>query len=233
MKKKIIILICVIAVALAALAIIFFSHDVSIMTVETNAAHYEYELFHVNPFFKYKMKSTANTQEKFHTIRQDHEDRAMEWYEYVTGHDKNALNSEYRTFQYQFCKIGDCVYYYRWNDVENIYKIDTTNNEIKKCPVTDIGTSHDADLRAQSTQADVNFISCTYIVTQALIDSYPGFAEAVNSVDGYFVSEKTFYENGRIFFVKNDTLYEYVPKTGKVKNITDVTNKDIVYITCK
>ena len=96
MKKKIIVLICVIAAAIAALAIIFFSHDVSIMTVETNAAHYEYELFHVNPFFKYKMKSTANTQEKFHTIRQDHENRAMEWYEYVTGHDKNALNSEYR-----------------------------------------------------------------------------------------------------------------------------------------
>ena len=233
MKKKIIIIICLIAAAVAALAIILFSHDVSIMTVETNAAHYDYKLFHINPFFKYKIKSAVNTQKKFSDVRQDHEDQAMEWYGYVTGYDKNALNSEYRTFQYQFCKIGDCIYYYRWNDVNNIYKIDTTNNEIKKCPVTDIGTSHDADLRAQSTQVDVNFISCTYIVTQALIDSYPGFAEAVNSVDGYFVSGDTYYENGRVFFVKNGTLYEYVPKTDKVKKVTDVSNKDIVYIICR
>ena len=67
------------------------------------------------------------------------------------------------------------------------------------------------------TEVDHNLLKHVNITTEALADSYPGFEDAVNSIDGEFDCHSSYYVDGRIFFIKNNTLYEYFPETGKAK----------------
>jgi hypothetical protein len=91
----------------------------------------------------------------------------------------------------------------------------------------------DTYLKAGHNEVDHNFTTFVSIKTEALVDSFPELRKAIDSKNGLFYCHDSYYVNGRVFFEKKSTLYEFVPDTGKVKKTADIGRTNIEFITAR
>lgn len=66
-----------------------------------------------------------------------------------------------------------------------------------------------------------NFVVEAPIVAEGLITQF-NMTDTINSIAGVFYEVDIFYSNGRIFFEKNDKLYEFVAETGRLRTIGSI-----------
>lgn len=140
--------------------------------------------------------------------------------------DTNAFIGKYNSIEENIFIIDDYIYYYR----DDIY------NKFYRCNVI---TKKIDELNFSSYALDVgknnigmhNFTVRNSIRTEALIHYYPQLTKQIDSINGKFYRQ-TFYDNKRVFFYKNKTLYEYdyeKNKTNKIANFNKETNIKYVF----
>ena len=216
MRKAIKIAVPILLLIAALLGLIFIPRDITVVIYPPDTSHKHTIVFDVNPLLKIKIPSVRVTEHDISHI-ENSQRYPFDAYDYVKEHDNDVYFGQYNSIFACVREIDDHIYYYRITDVENIYKISKTTGEITAVPMSDCNNLNNTDIRKGFTEVDHNLLKHVNITTEALADSYPGFEDAVNSIDGEFDCHSSYYVDGRIFFIKNNTLYEYFPETGKAK----------------
>jgi len=140
--------------------------------------------------------------------------------------DDDVFVGKYNTIQELIFIINNYIYYYRDGVYDRFYRCNIATYEIEEL----IFSKYAVNIGKKNIGMH-NFVVENNIKTEALINYYPELTKQIDSIDGIFYRE-TFYDNGRVFFYKNTTLYEYVykkNKTIKIANFSRATNIDYVF----
>ena len=221
MKKKNIVLICS-AAAVSALALVFVPRDITVVTSSSSFIFSSTAVYDTNPVLKIKVPSVFLNKNDISSVRENNNKASTDALNTVIQNDSYAFRDELSSADNCACEVNGNIYYYRFNDTRNVYKLDKTAGEISSCPLSGYNSFTSHEFQASYDEVDHNFAVFVNIKTEALIDSYPELRNAIESKDGHFYCSDIYYEGGRIFFLKNDTLYEFIPKTGKAKRTASI-----------
>lgn len=225
MKKKIILAIIVLFIVIFLIG--FNSTDIYIVSHSSGSfiTSASTSCYSVNSKFKFKMpgfKKDKNIIENNISTVEKALENGMEKIKEV---DEDAFLGKYNTLDELVFVIDNYIYYYRNDIYDKFYRYNTNTCEIEELNLSNY--AHYIENEGMH-----NFTVQNDIKTEALLDFYPGLTEQIEKMEGTFYNE-TFYDNGRVFFCKNDTLYEYVHGENKVKKIIGIrrdANMDYVFV---
>lgn len=231
-KKPIIIVTSVLAVIIAALLLVFIPRDITVVTSTSSFIFSSNSVYDTNPILKIKVPSFRYKNEDLKKQKESLEKPSGDALETVVQKDPYAFHGEYTSESNCACEIGDYIYYFRTNDTANVYKYSKTTGKITSCPMSGYNDFSDTYLKNHN-EVDHNFTAFVSIRTEALIDSFPELRKAIDSKKGLFYCHDSYYVNGRVFFEKKATLYEFVPETGKVTKVAGIGKENIEFITAR
>ena len=227
-KKLIIILSTIIAFIIAAAVLLWFPRNASVVTTTSGFISTSYHYYDANSVFKFKLPSTSVNEEVYKEHSEKNKKALEEALAKVLEADSDAFCDEYTSVDACVFELDGCIYYYRTCDTKNVYKLNTSTGEITSFPFSGYNSYVDRESFADQTTIDHNTTVFINIRTEALVNAYPGLGAAIDSIDGYFYCTCLFYDNGRIFFEKKDTVYEYLPSDGSVRKIVTVGSGETI-----
>ncbi len=232
MKKKAVAVICLAAVAVSAvLALVFIPRDITLVTSTSSFIFSSNSVYDTNPVLKITVPSIRLGKEGIQSAKAEIDKRNEEALKTVVQQDGYAFHSEFTSAGSCACEVGSYIYYFRVNDTGNIYKLNKDTGDITSCPLSGYNDFSSAERQAAYDEVDHNFTCFVCIKTEALTDTYPELRNAIDGKDGHFYCNDIYYEGGRIFFLKNDVLYEFIPETGKAKKVTRLkTNLEFIAV---
>jgi len=147
----------------------------------------------------------------------------------VLRYDPDAFCGEYASMEDCFFIIDRYVYYFRTNDVEHFYRLDTETGEIKQCKFSgyDSFAGH-LTSRDRFKEVSHNYVVMVSIRSEGLIDHYPKLKDAIEQTDGEFYCRYMYCAGDRIFFDMGNKIYEYLPDSNRTKRIASVAPAETV-----
>lgn len=153
-----------------------------------------------------------------------HEAQLQEAFDIVLSADPEFFHGKYNSLREMVFPIDDVIYYYRNDTYDKFYSYNKSLDVITEHPVSE----YSEYAREQNKGNDIpnwgmhNYVVSTCIKAEGLLDYYGNLNSSLKSVDGIFYEWCIFYDKGRIFFEKNNTVYEYLPEKNKVSRIATV-----------
>lgn len=227
-KKVLAVILGIVAFAAGAATLYLVPRNASIVTGTSGFISSSHHFYDANPIFKVRVPFSSVNEDRINEIKADNDKVSGEALETVADNDGSVFRDEFTSPDSLVYVLGDNIYYFRTDNTGSVYKINVKAREITECPLSGYNGFTDSGLRDRYTEVDHNFTVFVSIRTEALIDAYPGLRNAIDSVDGLFYHTCLFYDNGRIFFEKKSTIYEYIPDTDKVVKIASVGSGETV-----
>jgi len=229
MAKKVLVILGVAAALIAgAVSLYLIPRNATIVTSTSGFLSSSYHFNDANPILKMRVPFSSVNEDRINEIKEANRKSLEEAFQKVTEVDGKAFRDDYTSIESCVFELGDYFYYFRTDDTKNVYKVNPAKSEMIQCPLSGYNGFTNSGLRDRYTEVDHNFTTFVSIRTEALIDAYPGLRNAIDSVDGLFYHTCLFYDNGRIFFEKKSTIYEYIPDTDKVVKIASVGSGETV-----
>lgn len=229
-KKNVLIILLSSTLLIVALFIIRVTSDIYVITTVSSGSFIgsnPTNVHLVNTFFKLKFnakKELEKVNDKYN-IQEENLTKALKT---VKKYDNNVFLGEYSNSSEIVFIIKDYIYYYRNEKYNKFYRYNTKTKEIE-----DINFSSYARDIGNKNIGMHDFTVFNNIKTEALIHLYPELKTQIDKIKGMFYVSDTFYDQGRIFFIKKDILYEYLPKENKTTRIVKfsrATNIHNIYV---
>ncbi|SCW58639.1 hypothetical protein SAMN02910456_02005 [Ruminococcaceae bacterium YRB3002] len=234
MKKALIIIFSITAVIICIILLMFVPRDVSVVTTTSGFISTSYHCYDTNPLLKIKVRSIHMDEDKYRLLRENDEKTAEYALNEVLAFDSDAFHGEYTSASRCVAVVGDYIYYYRTSDPDHVYKMNRSTGNTAACNLSGYDSFSSAEMRDSYTEVDNNYTTFRSILTEGLIDTYPGLKKAIESLDGEFYYSYMYYTNGRIFFDVRNTIYEYLPDKDKVSKVATVgAGETIEMIRCQ
>lgn len=230
-KKAAVIILGAAVLAAGAAALYLIPRNASIVTETSGFISSSYHFSDANPIFKVRVPFSKVNEERINEIEAANDKALEEAYKTVSAPDGSIFRDDYTSLKQLIYVLGDNIYYYRTNNIGSVFRFNTVTGELAECPLSGYNGFTDSGLRDRYTEVDHNFTTFVSIRTEALTDAYPGLRAAIDSVEGIFYHTSLFYDNGRIFFEKKNTIYEYLPDTDSVRKIASVgSGENVSYV---
>ncbi len=227
-KKAIIFTVSIVAVIIGIAVLVFVPQDAVIVT-NTSSFIFSSDHFYVsNPVLKIKLPYYKMNSDDLDVIEEERKAALETALETVCEADSGAFRDEFTSVENMVFEVEGYIYYYRTTDAKNVYKFNKTTGEITAVPLSGYNGFSSPDLRDRYEEIDHNYAAFVDIKTEGLIDAYPGLKNALENLNGNFYYNYSYYDNGRMFFDVNNTVYEYLPESDSVRKIASVDRGETV-----
>ena len=227
-KKVVAVILGVLAIIAGGVTLYLVPRNASIVTGTSSFISSSYHFYDANPVFKVRVPFSSVNETVINENKAYNDKLLGEALKTAADNDSAVFSDELTSLDRLVYVLGDNIYYFRTDNTGSVYKLNIKNMSLSECPLSGYNGFTDSGLRERYTTVDHNFTTFVSIRTEALIDTYPGLRSAIDSVDGIFYHTCLFYDNGRIFFEKKSTIYEYIPDTDKIVKIASVGSGETV-----
>lgn len=229
MNKKLVVILSIVCALIVGIAVLlWFPRNASVVTTTSGFISTSYHYYDANSVFKFKLPSTSVNEETYREAVAKNKKALEEACAKALEADSGAFSDEFTSVENYVFEIEDYIYYYRTEDVNNVYKLNKNSGEINCVPLSGYNDFTDNMAKSKGDVINNNITAFQSIRTEALVDYYPGLKDAIDGIEGNFYCQFLFYDNGRIFFEKKDTVYEYLPSDGSVKKIVTVASGETI-----
>lgn len=228
-KKAVIILSVIIAAVIGVTVLVFVPRDAVIVTTSSSLLSTSYSFYDTNPLLKIKLwPSSSVNHNDLDQIRAEKNAALEESFEFVLNNDDQAFSDEFTSLGNEVFELGDYIYYFRTSDTKHVYKISKSTGKISSCELSGYNGFSGSGWNERETEVTHNYTAFVSITTEGLIDSYPELKSRIEELDGNFYYNYTYVDNGRIFFEKKCTIYEFMPSDGTIRKVVSVKADETV-----
>ena len=227
-KKAVILISAVIALIIGGVILIFVPRDVRIITSTSSFISSSEHFYDANPVLKIKLLSGSMNGDRLDQYRSDRDAALAKSLETVLAADDQVFRDDYTSLTSLVFEINGNIYYYRTSDTHHVYRLNKNTGEITSCELSGYNSFTSEESRARYDEVDHNYTVFVNLMTEALIDTYPALKDRIDNIDGFFYCSCMFYDNGRVFFEKRNTIYEFLPSDGTVRKIASVGSGETV-----
>lgn len=220
MKKPLKIVLVILGLVILANVAIFATGDVHVKSSSSGLLTTNDHYTRYNSFFKFHFPDFFYGE----TMEDEYEEylkSAEAALNTVINIDPQAYNTDLRMASELVFPIDNYIYYYHEDDFECFYRLDTETNDIEAFPFTEFALYGEYSVETATKHGMSNFVVEAPIVAEGLITQF-NMTDTINSIAGVFYEVDIFYSNGKIFFEKNDKLYEFVVETGRLRTIGSI-----------
>ena len=229
MSKKVIAVVSGIAALLIGAAIlVFVPRDTIIVTSTPSWLPSSGNYYVSNPVLKIKLPLFSMNDDELEAISEERNRLLEQAYDRVLASDSQAFQGEFTSIENIAFELGAYTYYFRTPDVDNVYKFNKNTDEITAVPLSGYNGFSDGTSKERFGEVTHNFTAFVSIRTEALTDYFPGLKQAIEDSGNNFYYSYTYYDNGRVFFETDNTIYEYLPDSDSTRKIASVGRDETV-----
>ncbi|MBR1771281.1 MAG: hypothetical protein IJ747_04565 [Lachnospiraceae bacterium] len=149
----------------------------------------------------------------------------------VVAVDPAVYRNQYAPLDRQVFPLDGQIYYYRENVFDGFFCLDIATETVRKCQFSEYSKYVHVPDEEKATVNHIgmhSFILGNSILTEGILEHYPTMEAAVKRAGLPLYTSWTYWDNGRIFFVADHMVYEYLPGKDRVRKIARVGQSETV-----
>ncbi len=185
-------------------------------------------VYAVSPLLRLKAGMDA---QKIRELREDREADLRSAILAVSAVDPVVYRDPYSPLSSQVFPLDGQIYYYRENVFDGFYCLDIATEAVRKCPFSEYSQYVHVPDEEKATVNHIgmhNFIVSNSILAEGILEHYPAMEAKLQSAGITLFPPWTYWDNGRIFFAEDRTVYEYLPEKDRLKKIVQVGKAETV-----